>query len=51
MRKLLSIQSLSSRLPDNTNYRGKYHRIVDLLFDWFGLDQTIKTVVHSKEAK
>ena len=26
---------------------GKYHCTTNLLFDWFGFDQTIKTVVHS----
>ena len=29
---------------ENTNHRGKYHRKVDFLFDWFGFDQTSKTV-------
>ena len=31
--------------------RGKYHCMSDLMFDWFGLDQTSKTVVNSAEAK
>ena len=29
----------------------KYHCMAHLLFDWFGFDQTSKTVVHSTEAK
>ena len=37
----------------NTNQRmltigGKYHCMADLLFDWFGLEQTSKTVSNSK---
>ena len=27
--------------------RGKYHCTADLLFDWFGFDQTCKIVLHS----
>ena len=37
--------------PDNTYHRGNYHCMADLLFDWFGFDQTSKTVVHSTFAK
>ena len=36
---------------ENTHHRGKYHFMADLLFDWFGFDQTSKTVVHLTEAK
>ena len=38
--------SLKAR-PENTHNRGKCHCMADLLFDWFGFDRTIKTVVHS----
>ena len=31
----------------NNHQRGKYHCMSFLLFDWFGLDQTRKTVTHS----
>ena len=38
-------------MPDiasvNTQHRGKYHCTTNLLFGWFVLDQTSKTVVHS----
>ena len=38
--------------PENTNLlrKGKYHCMVDLLFDWFGFDETSKSVVHSTKA-
>ena len=26
--------------PENTHHRGKYHCTADLLFEWFGFDQT-----------
>ena len=38
-------------VPENTHHRGKYHCMADLLFDWFGFDQTSQTVVHSMQAK
>ena len=38
-------------VPENTHKRGKYHCTADLLFDWFGFNQTSKTVVHSTWAK
>ena len=31
---------------ENTHNWGKYHCVADLLFDWFGFDQTSKTVAH-----
>ena len=30
--------------PGNTHHWGNYHCMADLLFDWFGLDQTSKAV-------
>ena len=38
-------------VPENTHHRGKYHCMADLLFDWFGFDQTSKYVANSKQAK
>ena len=35
---------------ENTHHRGEYHCIADLLFDWFGFDQTSKFNI-SKAAK
>ena len=32
---------------ENTHQRGKYRSAADLLLDWFGFDQSSKTVVHS----
>ena len=32
---------------ENTHLRGKYNCIADLLFDWFGCDQTNKIFVNS----
>ena len=29
---------------ENAHHRGKFHCTADLLFDWFGFDQTSKTV-------
>jgi len=34
-------------LCQRPSQRGKYHCMADLLFDWFGMNQTNKTVVHS----
>ena len=31
--------------------KGKYHCMPDLLFDWFGFDQTSKTVLKSTSGK
>ena len=36
-------------LAENTQNRGKYQCTADLLFDWFGFDQTSKIVAHSSE--
>ena len=36
-----------SPVTENTDHRGKDLFTTDLLFDWFGFDQTSKTVVHS----
>ena len=33
-----------SSSAENTHIGGKYHCTAHLLFDWFGLDQTSKTV-------
>ena len=33
--------------PGNTERRGKYYCVADLLFDWYGFDQTSKSVVRS----
>ena len=30
------------------NQRGKYHCAADLMFDWFGFDQTSKTALNAK---
>ena len=35
----------------NTLQIGNYHCPADLLFDWFGFDQTSKTVVNATVAK
>ena len=44
---------LYSATAENTDLlcKGKYHCMTDLLFDWFGFDQTSQTVVHSMQAK
>ena len=38
---------LYSATAENTDLlcKGKYHCMTDLLFDWFGFDQTMKCVV------
>ena len=36
---------------ENTHKRGKYHCTTDLLFDWFGFNQTSTTVANSTYAK
>ena len=41
------VRKFSFIYPENAHHRGKYYYTVDLLFDWFGFDQTSKTVVHS----
>ena len=33
-------------IPENTHHSGKYHSTTDLLFDWFGFDQTRKTTFY-----
>ena len=33
--------------PENTRHKGKYHCLVDLLFDWFGFDQISKADANS----
>ena len=38
-------------IPENTHHRVNYHCMADLLFEWFGFDQTSKTVVHAAKAK
>ena len=35
----------------NTHHMGKYHSTADLLFDWFGFDQTSKADANSTKAK
>ena len=34
-----------------TDQRGKFHCTADLLFDWFGFDQTSKAVANSTKAR
>ena len=41
------VRKFSFIYPENAHHKGKYYYTVDLLFDWFGFDQTSKTVVHS----
>ena len=38
---------LRIKKSEKTHHRGKYHCTADRLFDWFGFDQTSKTVIHS----
>ena len=35
---------------ENTHHRGKYHCTAELLFEWFGLDQTSKYVANLTKA-
>ena len=37
--------------PENTYHRGKCHCTTDLLFDWFGFDQTSKADANSTSVK
>ena len=39
--------------PENTpfHHKGKYHCTTDLVFDWFGFDQTSKSAVDLTYAK
>ena len=37
--------------PENSDHRGKYHCMADLLFDWFGFDRTSKYVANLTEAE
>ena len=37
--------------PENTDHMGKYHCTADILFDWFGFDQTSKYVANTTYAK
>ena len=51
---LLRLFGYSFRLnlqPENTNHRGKYHCMTDLLFDWFELDQTSEADANSTNAE
>ena len=48
----LSVDKLCS--SSNTIHKGEYHWMANLLFDWFGLEQSskqVKTVVHLTKAK
>ena len=39
--------TLGTVSAENTRHRGKYHYSADLIFDWFGFDQTSKAVANS----
>ena len=47
----MQLSEWASIATENTQHRGKYHCTSDLLSDWFGFDQTSKTVVCATEAK
>ena len=38
-------------ITENTHHRGKDHCMADLLFDWFGFNQTSKAYQNSTKAK
>ena len=46
LKKLAQLIPIAQSENTNTHQRGKYQCTADLLFDWFGFDQTSKAIAN-----